>query len=304
MPRNGSGTYTLPEAQFVPNTTISSADVNSDLSDMADALTASLARDGQGGMTAVLPLSADGFSYSVDPDTGMSRTGTNTQAITAGGTNIITVSPTAATVNGDLNVTGVITKSGNPIIPVGAVFAFAGASAPTGFLICDGSSLLRASFTALFALIGTAYGAADGSHFNVPDLRGRAPTGKDGGTGRLTSATMTPDGDTLGAVGGAQTQTLSLAQLPSGITSANAAQGISVTNTGTNPYRGTSAINSQTTFGGGAQGLFASVSDVSNSAMTSTGSNSISVTSNNTGAGAHINVQPTIVLNYIICTGV
>lgn len=62
-------------------------------------------------------------------------------------------------------------------MPAGAVIPYAGASAPTGFLMCDGSSLLRASYAALFAAIGTAFGAADGTHFNVPDMRGRTAVG-------------------------------------------------------------------------------------------------------------------------------
>lgn len=62
-------------------------------------------------------------------------------------------------------------------MPAGAVVPFAGSSAPTGFLICDGSSLLRSSYADLFAAIGTTYGAADGSHFNIPDLRGRGVIG-------------------------------------------------------------------------------------------------------------------------------
>ena len=84
MARNGSGTYVLPEAAFVPNTPISSAAVNSDFSDIADALTGSLARDGQGGMTAVLPLANTGFTYLTDPNTGMRRTAADAQAMTKG----------------------------------------------------------------------------------------------------------------------------------------------------------------------------------------------------------------------------
>src|SRR5262245_29209456 len=70
----------------------------------------------------------------------------------------------------------------NPTVdptPSGAVQAFAGASAPAGWLLCDGASYLRSDQAALFAVIGTTYGAADGTHFNVPDLRGRAVFGKD-----------------------------------------------------------------------------------------------------------------------------
>ena len=53
MSRNGSGTYTLPQAPFVPNTTISSAAMNSDLSDIANALTMSISSDGQTPTTGV-----------------------------------------------------------------------------------------------------------------------------------------------------------------------------------------------------------------------------------------------------------
>lgn len=58
--------------------------------------------------------------------------------------------------------------------PVGTINAYGGATAPTGWLLCDGSSVLRAgTYAALFAVIGASFGAADGTHFNVPDFRGR-----------------------------------------------------------------------------------------------------------------------------------
>lgn len=100
MPRNGSGVYALAEPAFVTQTPISSAGVNSDFSDIADALTASLARDSQGGMTAVLQLHADGFVYLVDPNTGMHRTAADTQAIEAGGTDVVIVTSSGITVTG------------------------------------------------------------------------------------------------------------------------------------------------------------------------------------------------------------
>jgi hypothetical protein len=56
MPRNGSGTYTRPQADYVPGTTILATSVNSDLNDIAAAMTASLARDGQTTPTADIPL--------------------------------------------------------------------------------------------------------------------------------------------------------------------------------------------------------------------------------------------------------
>jgi microcystin-dependent protein len=62
-------------------------------------------------------------------------------------------------------------------MPTGTLSQFGGASAPTGWLLCDGSSLLRSDYTDLFGVIGTTYGAVDGSHFNLPDLRGRVAVG-------------------------------------------------------------------------------------------------------------------------------
>jgi microcystin-dependent protein len=58
-------------------------------------------------------------------------------------------------------------------MPTGCVYQFAGpiANIPSGFLFCNGASLLRANYVALFAAIGTIYGAADGTHFNLPDCR-------------------------------------------------------------------------------------------------------------------------------------
>ena len=57
--------------------------------------------------------------------------------------------------------------------PPGVVYPFAGpiANIPAGYLLCNGASLLRSSYAALFAAIGTIYGAADGTHFNLPDYR-------------------------------------------------------------------------------------------------------------------------------------
>jgi len=68
--------------------------------------------------------------------------------------------------------------------PVGTIIPYGGGSVPTNWLECNGASLLRASYADLFAAIGTAWGAADGTHFNLPDLRGRFMRGWDHGAGR------------------------------------------------------------------------------------------------------------------------
>lgn len=66
------------------------------------------------------------------------------------------------------------------ILPAGSIVQYAGSSAPTGYLLCDGQSYLRADYNALFTAIGgtgSPWGLPDGTHFNVPDLRGRIPVG-------------------------------------------------------------------------------------------------------------------------------
>jgi microcystin-dependent protein len=70
-----------------------------------------------------------------------------------------------------LLVSGVL--RGNGAVPAGMVNDFAGTAAPTGWLECDGSSVLRSTYPDLFTAIGTTWGAADGTHFNLPPDRYR-----------------------------------------------------------------------------------------------------------------------------------
>ena len=59
----------------------------------------------------------------------------------------------------------------NILVPTGCVHAFAGRTTPQGWLLCDGSAVSRTDYAALFAVIGTTYGAGNGSStFNVPNL--------------------------------------------------------------------------------------------------------------------------------------
>ena len=76
------------------------------------------------------------------------------------------------------------------LFPAGMVMPFAGPTAPAGWLLCNGLSVLRTDYPGLFAVIGGSYGAADANHFSLPDLRGRTIAGVDPGTGRLTGATI------------------------------------------------------------------------------------------------------------------
>lgn len=64
--------------------------------------------------------------------------------------------------------------------PTGSISMFAGEAAPSGHLLCNGSAVSRSTYSALFGVIGTTYGVGDGTTtFNVPNLKGRVPVGLD-----------------------------------------------------------------------------------------------------------------------------
>ena len=62
-------------------------------------------------------------------------------------------------------------------VPVGAISMYGGNSAPSGWLLCDGTSYLRATYPSLFAAIGTTFGSVDGTHFTVPSMTNYLPIG-------------------------------------------------------------------------------------------------------------------------------
>lgn len=183
---------------------------------------------------------------------------------------------------------------------VGMVLPFAGSSSPTGWLLCYGQAISRTTYSGLYAVVGTAYGSGDGSTtFNIPDLRGRAIAGLDnmGGVdaGRLDWA------NTLGTTGGAQTHTLSSAEMPSH-THTQDAHAHSIYD----PTH-THGLSTKSNAGGfsteaPARALYGADTAVSTmNAYTGISINANTATNQNTGGGgAHNNMQPTILLNYII----
>lgn len=83
-----------------------------------------------------------------------------------------------------INAAKIVDKRVPPVISapaqeVGSMKLWPSTVAPAAWVLCDGASYLRAggTYDALFALIGTTFGSVDGTHFNVPDLRGRVPVG-------------------------------------------------------------------------------------------------------------------------------
>lgn len=92
--------------------------------------------------------------------------------------------------------------------PVGSVIFFGGSSAPASWLLCDGSLISRTTYSALFAIIGTTFGAGDGlTTFKLPDMRGRVAIGT--GTGTDLSNRV------LGATGGEEIHIIIPNEMPS-----------------------------------------------------------------------------------------
>lgn len=109
-----------------------------------------------------------------------------------------------------------------PSLPTGAVVASAVTTAASGYLLCYGQAVSRTTYATLFSAIGTTFGSGDGSTtFNLPDLRGRVIAGHDsmGGTSanRIDTAALTGgmNGDVFGGTGGEDAHQLTEAELPS-----------------------------------------------------------------------------------------
>ncbi len=216
MPRSGSGACSLAEAPFIPNTPISSADTNSNNDDIISMLTDSLSRSGDGGMEAVLKLDNTGFTYTTDPNTGMRRTAGDTQAIECGGVDVIEMTPTGATVNGDLEVTGNVTIGGNALLLIGEVKIWTSTTIPAKWLLMDGSSLLRASYPDLWTFAAAEISAGNTlftngngtTTFTIRTMAGYAPVGVD------ASGTTLPSVTHIGDTTGNKTATLITGNLP------------------------------------------------------------------------------------------
>ena len=131
----------------------------------------------------------------------------------------IIINRTAGTTGIFKTTVGAITNS-IPTPPVGSIMAYAGATAPSDWLFCDGAEIQRSVYNTLFQVIGTQYGTpSNSSVFKLPDLRGRFALGKDnmsnpglgqGSADRVTS----PTADALGLGAGNEKKTITKENLP------------------------------------------------------------------------------------------
>jgi microcystin-dependent protein len=113
--------------------------------------------------------------------------------------------------NGNSIVSSVVIPS-SPLMPSGTVLDFAGATAPVGFLLCNGAAVSRSTYSDLFASIGTVWGVGDGSTtFNLPNFNGRTTIGSGTYTDPVDSTVTRSIAQTLGA----SSHILTVPQIPS-----------------------------------------------------------------------------------------
>lgn len=167
------------------------------------------------------------------------------------------------------------------IFPSGSISMYAGASAPSGWLFCDGSAVSRATYANLFAVLSTTYGTGDGSTtFNVPDMRGRIPVGVGTGTGGASSGAGLPTGGSAltavarGSWKGEETHVITIAEMPS------------------HNHSSTKYVNGA---GGGAAADGNFVGNPNPAGALVSGN-----VAPQGGDGAHNNIQPVMGLNFII----
>lgn len=181
--------------------------------------------------------------------------------------------------------------------PTGAVMSFAGSAAPAGYVLCDGQDLSTTTYSALFGVVGYAYGGSGGT-FKAPNLKGKIPVGLDSADNNFNSL------NTPTTYIGEKSHILSIAETP---IHSHTFSGTTVNSGNHNHINGWASItgynyvgsggNSNWPFGGGSNAAQRDLQPSGDHSHTYSGT-----TSNSGSSLAHNNVQPYIVLNYIIKT--
>jgi microcystin-dependent protein len=201
------------------------------------------------------------------------------------------------------------TVSSGTTLPTGALMPYAGATAPTGYLLCDGSSVSSSTYLALHAVLsntygGSAYTGAAGLSFNLPDLRGRLPMGAGTGSGQNASGTGAPSGTaqtarTRGQWLGEETHLLTTSEMPSH--SHNGATG----NAGSHTHTLSKEVLTYMGSGGNRYdpypGSVWAGHPLAGLTLSTQGDHSHTIPANG-GGGRHAVIPPVVVLNYIIKT--
>lgn len=158
-----------------------------------------------------------------------------------------------------------IPSGGTMTANIGDIHIVAYTALDSDWMRCDGSALSRITYADLFAVIGTTYGAGNGTTtFNIPDMRGRAAIG----AGNATGLSPRP----IGSIAGSETHTLTIDEMPAH----------------------SHTVKEQSTTGGTM-----SLTDVA-VALGDNISDRAGVVNNSGSGAAHNNMQPSIAINYII----
>lgn len=176
-------------------------------------------------------------------------------------------------------------------LPPGSLLDFAGSTPPLGFLLCDGSNVSRATYGLLFAVIGTTFGAGDGSTtFTLPDFRRRVAVGA-GGTGTAEL------GNSVGSSGGSETHTLTQAEMPNHTHTQNSHNhSQNAHNHTAERLTGSSGTLRYDPIAGGF------TRNTSSGSATATNNAATATNQATGGGGAHNNMQPSLVVLKIIKT--
>lgn len=152
-------------------------------------------------------------------------------------------------------------------LPVGSIVLWPSNTAPAGWFICNGDAISRTKYEDLFSVVGISYGPGDNSTtFNLPDFRGRTPVGVNDGTGSVSETFS------LASSSGEVTHTLTINEMPSH------SHGISANG----------HVSSQAYSSGEARWPWTDQQEANRA------------TWNAGGGQAHNNMQPYLVVNYII----
>ena len=205
------------------------------------------------------------------------------------------------------------------VIPVGVIEMFAGSTAPNGWLVCDGSTVSRKTYSDLFKVIGTTYGAGNSNTtFTLPDMRGRFAMGAGTGTGLNSSGSGAVSGSsqtarTVGQWLGEETHLLTTAELASH-SHANTVSGGSTGAMSTNAshthtgfsgpllkYVGSGGNRTDLAGGGAWIGTDSSPTTVNTQNTDHTHTFTPSISNANAGSDSrHATIPPCVVVNYII----
>jgi microcystin-dependent protein len=197
-----------------------------------------------------------------------------------------------------------------PFIPVGTILPYAGATAPSGYLFCDGSEVLISNYATLYSIIGYTYKAQSllqgAATFALPDLRGRFALGKDNMNNSLSVPYKDGSGTLVSAGGGSASRVTDVTATTIG--SGSGSQAVTLSTSNLPDHKHNLSSGTAQYYAAGLSGAAADANAIPGLGLpsSSTGSglpNSGSVIASQTSQALNV-MNPYATINYIIYTGV